>query len=54
VRHQDSQGSWSSWSPETGFETRGEPAVPVAMVVAAAAVAVVAAVAITAPMVVPL
>jgi len=54
VRYQDSQGSWSDWSAETGFGTGGPPAVPTALLVAAAAVAVVAVVVMTAPLVVPL
>jgi len=54
VRYQDSQGSWSSWSAETDFDTGAPPTVPAALVVAAAAVAVVVVGAITASMVAPL
>ncbi len=54
VRHQDSQGSWSAWSAETGFATGPRPSMPAALVLAAAAVAVVAVVAVTVPLVLPL
>jgi hypothetical protein len=54
VRYQDSQGSWSGWSAETGFSTGPAPSVPAALLIAAAAVGVIAVVAITAPLVVPL
>lgn len=54
VRYQDSQGSWSDWSAESGFSTGAAPTVPAGLVIAAAAVAVVAVVAMVAPMVAPL
>jgi hypothetical protein len=54
VRYQDSQGSWSSWSAETGFKTGGAPSPPAALLIAAAVVGVVAVVAMTAPLMLPM
>jgi hypothetical protein len=54
VRYQDSQGSWSSWSAETGFRTGAVPSPPAALLIAAAVVGVVAVVAMTAPLMLPM
>jgi chitodextrinase len=54
VSYQDSQGSWSSWSAETGFSTSGLPTVLAALLIAAAVVGVVAVVAMTAPLMLPM
>jgi chitodextrinase len=54
VRYQDSQGSWSSWSAETGFGTGAAPSPPAALLIAAAVVGVVAVVAMTAPLMLPM
>jgi len=54
VRYQDSQGSWSSWSAETGFGTGAAPSPPAALLIAAAVVGVVAMVAMTAPLMLPM
>jgi hypothetical protein len=54
VRHQDSYGTWSEWSGETGFTTAESPSVPAALVVAAAVVAVMVVGGLTASMIAPL
>jgi hypothetical protein len=54
VRYQDSLGTWSDWSAETGFSTAAAPPVPAGLVIAAAAVAVAVAGAMLAALVAPL
>ncbi len=54
VRYQDSQGSWSDWSTETGFSTEPAAGMPPALLIAGAVIAVVILVGAGAPMMLPL